>query len=128
MQAQFSQITEFFESVTSLLSEVLQPSVARWAKTMNNDATLGGVKVGGHLINCLYPTEYADLKYATDFARQLIYTQMMVPLKVSMLSEKIATVYLEVSDKHIMPAQRCVSYVTYKSQILARNFLNPRGD
>lgn len=33
---------------------------------------------------------------------------MMLPLKVSMLSEKIATVYLEVSNKYIMPAQRCV--------------------
>ena len=41
-----------------------------------------------------------------DLARQLIYTQMMLPLKVSMLSEKISTVYLEVSDKYILPAQR----------------------
>jgi hypothetical protein len=32
----------------------------------------------------------------------------MVPLKVSMLSEKISTVYLEVSNKFIMPAQRYV--------------------
>lgn len=44
----------------------------------------------------------------SDLARQLIYTQMMLPLKVSMLSEKIATVYLEVSDKYILPAQRYV--------------------
>jgi hypothetical protein len=34
--------------------------------------------------------------------------QMMLPLKVSMLSEKIAVVYLEVSEKYIMPAQRFV--------------------
>ncbi|KAI0683167.1 hypothetical protein BC835DRAFT_1473001 [Cytidiella melzeri] len=89
LQAQFSQISQFFESVASLLSDVLKPSVERWAKTMENTAKLGGVKVG-------------------DLARQLIYTQMMVPLKVSMLSEKIATVYLEVSNNYILPAQRSI--------------------
>ncbi|KAK7694431.1 hypothetical protein QCA50_001617 [Cerrena zonata] len=89
LQAQFSQISQFFDSVASLLADVLQPSVERWAKTMENTTTLGGVKIG-------------------DLARQLIYTQMMLPLKVSMLSEKIATVYLEVSSKYIMPAQRSV--------------------
>ncbi|KAI0086014.1 hypothetical protein BDY19DRAFT_895518 [Irpex rosettiformis] len=89
LQAQFSQISQFFDSVASLLADVLKPSVERWAKTMENTVTLGGVKIG-------------------DLARQLIYTQMMLPLKVSMLSEKIATVYLSVSDKYIMPAQRSV--------------------
>ncbi|KAI0701082.1 hypothetical protein BC835DRAFT_1265443, partial [Cytidiella melzeri] len=89
LQAQFSQITQFFENVASLLCDVLQPSVERWAKTMENTATLGGVKIG-------------------NLARQLIYTQMMVPLKVSMLSEKIATVYLNVSTNYILPAQRSV--------------------
>ncbi|KAI0804789.1 hypothetical protein BC629DRAFT_1591020 [Irpex lacteus] len=89
LQAQFSQISQFFDSVVSLLADVLQPSVQRWATTMENTATLGGVKIG-------------------DLARQLIYTQMMVPLKVSMLSEKIATVYLDVSNRYIMPAQRSV--------------------
>ncbi|KAI0804810.1 hypothetical protein BC629DRAFT_1580916 [Irpex lacteus] len=87
LQAQFSQISQFFDSVASLLADVLKPSVERWAKTMDSTAKLGGVKIG-------------------DLARQLIYTQMMLPLKVSMLSEKIATVYLEVSDRYIMPAQR----------------------
>ena len=39
---------------------------------------------------------------------------MMVPLKVSMLSEKIAIVYLDVSNKYIMPAQRyvCIGHHT----------------
>ncbi len=47
LQAQFSQISQFFDSVVSLLADVLQPSVQRWATTMENTATLGGVKVGG---------------------------------------------------------------------------------
>ncbi|KAI0701085.1 hypothetical protein BC835DRAFT_1442546 [Cytidiella melzeri] len=89
LQAQFSQITQFFENVTSLLSDILQPSVQRWAETMESTATLGDTKIG-------------------DLARQLIYTQMMVPFKVSMLSEKIATVYLDVSTNYILPAQRSV--------------------
>ncbi|KAK7444518.1 hypothetical protein VKT23_015196 [Stygiomarasmius scandens] len=89
LQAQFSQLTQFFESVASLLGDVLQPSVSRWAKTMENSMTLGGVSISA-------------------LARQLIYTQMMLPIRVSMLSEKIATTYLTVSDRYILPAQRSV--------------------
>jgi hypothetical protein len=44
----------------------------------------------------------------------------MVPLKVSMLSEKISTVYLEVSNKFILPAQRHVQDVF--SQDFETNF------
>lgn len=46
-----------------------------------------------------------------DLSRQILYTQMMLPLKVSMLSEKISTTYLEVSNKYILPAQRCVKLI-----------------
>ncbi|KAK7054715.1 hypothetical protein VNI00_003178 [Paramarasmius palmivorus] len=89
LQAQFSQITQFFESVASLLGDVLKPSVERWADTMEKTATLRGVSVSA-------------------LARQLVYTQMMLPLRVSMLAEKISTTYLTVSDRYILPAQRSV--------------------
>ncbi|KAL0572737.1 hypothetical protein V5O48_009237 [Marasmius crinis-equi] len=95
LQAQFSQICQFFESVASLLNDVLRPSVDRWAKTMQNTMTLGGVKI-------------SDADAFADLVRQLIYTQMMLPLRVGMLSERIATTYLSVSEKYIMPAQRKV--------------------
>jgi len=35
-----------------------------------------------------------------------MYAQMMGPLKVSMLAERISRTYLRVSDLYIMPAQR----------------------
>jgi hypothetical protein len=35
-----------------------------------------------------------------------MYAQMMGPLKVSMLAERISATYLRVSDLYIMPAQR----------------------
>ncbi|KAI0339038.1 hypothetical protein BDW22DRAFT_1361941 [Trametopsis cervina] len=89
LQAQFSQISQFFKNVASLLQDILLPSVTKWTKTMQNTMTLGGVTIG-------------------DLSRQLIYAQMMLPLRVSMLAEKISAVYLEVSDKYIMPAQRSV--------------------
>ncbi|KAK7054713.1 hypothetical protein VNI00_003176 [Paramarasmius palmivorus] len=89
LQAQFSQITQFFESVASLLKDVLQPSVSRWANTMENTMSLAGVSLSA-------------------LTRQLIYTQMMLPLRVSMLSTKIAGTYLEVSNLYILPAQRSV--------------------
>lgn len=41
-----------------------------------------------------------------DFTRQLIYTQMMMPLKISMLAEKISATYMKVSTKYIMPSLR----------------------
>ena len=41
-----------------------------------------------------------------DWARHAMYTQMMGPLRVSMLAERISRTYLRVSDLYIMPAQR----------------------
>lgn len=87
LRAQFSQLLQFFISVASLLNNVLGPNIERWAKTMENTAEIAGVTIG-------------------DLSRQLIYAQMMVPLKVSVLSQKIADSYLDVSRNFIMPAQR----------------------
>ena len=44
--------------------------------------------------------------FPADLAKQIIYIQMTVPLKVSILCEKVAGTYLTVSRQHIMPAQR----------------------
>ncbi|KAJ6530562.1 hypothetical protein B0H19DRAFT_1273572 [Mycena capillaripes] len=40
------------------------------------------------------------------FTCDLIYRQVMTPLKVSMLATKISTVYCEISTDYILPAQR----------------------
>jgi hypothetical protein len=84
-------MTQLFASIASLIQDVMSPSVDKWVKTMRNasDGQLGGVTL-------------------TKFTRHLIYTQMMVPLKVSMLAGKISQTYLNVSDKYILPAQRSV--------------------
>ncbi|KAF7340576.1 hypothetical protein MSAN_02129100 [Mycena sanguinolenta] len=76
LRAQFSQLLQFFESVASLLIDVMGPSLA-------------GITV-------------------SNFTRDLIYRQMMMPLKVSYLSTSISTVYLAVSNDYILPAQRQV--------------------
>ncbi|KAK7016404.1 hypothetical protein VNI00_018913 [Paramarasmius palmivorus] len=89
LQAQFSQITQFFQSVASLVQDVLQPSVSSFTTTIQQTATLGGVSISA-------------------FSRNLIYNQMMLPLRVSMLSQKIAATYLDVSANYILPAQRNV--------------------
>ncbi|EMD39269.1 hypothetical protein CERSUDRAFT_122690 [Gelatoporia subvermispora B] len=89
LRAQFSQISQFFENVASLIIDVMGPSVNRWANTMSQTTAVGGVTV-------------------SNVTRQLIYTQMMVPLKVSMLTDKIAGTYLNVSNLYILPAQRHV--------------------
>jgi hypothetical protein len=46
------------------------------------------------------------IPFPIDLAKQIIYVQMTVPLKVSLLCEKIASTYLRVSHQYIMPAQR----------------------
>jgi len=89
-RAQFSKITEFFVNVASLVRDVMAPSVDDWAKALENKMTkLAGVSL-------------------SDLAKQIIYVQMLVPLKVSMLCERIASIYLDVSQQYIMPAQRTV--------------------
>ncbi|KAG9043595.1 hypothetical protein FS837_009341 [Tulasnella sp. UAMH 9824] len=90
LRAQFSQLVQFFHSVASLLTDVMEPSVERWADTLESSMKLGGVSIGAF----------------TRHLRQMIYTQLMVPMKVSMLSQKISNAYLNVSDQHILPAQR----------------------
>ena len=44
-----------------------------------------------------------------------MYAQMMGPLKVSMLAERISQTYLRVSELYIMPAQRCVSFALVRT-------------
>ncbi|KAJ7450631.1 hypothetical protein FB451DRAFT_1527301 [Mycena latifolia] len=99
LRAQFSQLVQFFESVASLLCDVMGPSVDRWVKTITSgeqqrlrgeqEAHVAGVTVSA-------------------FTRDLIYRQMMTPLKVSMLATSISTVYLSISNDFILPAQRNV--------------------
>jgi len=90
LRAQFSKITQFFVDVASLLRDVMAPSVDDWAKALENTMTrLAGVSL-------------------SDLAKQIIYIQMLVPLKVSILCEKVAGTYLSVSRQYIMPAQRTV--------------------
>lgn len=47
LRSQFFQLTQFFEGVASLLADVLQPSVSRWAKSMESTASLAGVQLSG---------------------------------------------------------------------------------
>ncbi|KAF8548700.1 hypothetical protein OG21DRAFT_1516026 [Imleria badia] len=94
LRAQFSQMTEFFCNVASLINDVMKPQVTSWVKNIeaNSKLVLAGVSL-------------------TDWARHAMYTQMMGPLKVSMLAERISRTYLRVSDLYIMPAQREVGHL-----------------
>ncbi|KAJ7261590.1 hypothetical protein C8J57DRAFT_1336592 [Mycena rebaudengoi] len=99
LRSQFSQIVSFFDSVGALLTDIMAPSVDRWVKTLTaaeDQKSKGGEP---HLAGITM----------SAFTRDLIYRQMMPALKVSMLSTKIATVYLEVSAKYIKPALTNVS-------------------
>ncbi|KAF8132685.1 hypothetical protein K438DRAFT_1998460 [Mycena galopus ATCC 62051] len=99
LRAQFSQLCQFFDSVSSLLNDVMGPSVKRWVDTMNSAAAQ--VMRGGH------EPQLAGITVSA-FTRDLIYRQMMTPLKVSMLATKISTVYVGISNDYILPAQRNV--------------------
>ncbi|KAI0086008.1 hypothetical protein BDY19DRAFT_908542 [Irpex rosettiformis] len=78
---QFSQISQCFYSMASLLANILKPAAGGTTVAVFSKATL-------------------------DSERQVIVQRIMLPLKISILFEKIATVYLDVSNKFIIPAQR----------------------
>jgi len=90
MRAQLSKLSEFFVDIASLLRDVMAPSVGIWSRALTNTTGL----IAG--------------RSWSDVTRQLIYSQMMVPLKVSVIAVKIASTYLEVSNGYIMPAQKTV--------------------
>ncbi|KAF8175917.1 hypothetical protein K438DRAFT_1979424 [Mycena galopus ATCC 62051] len=99
LRGQFSKLSQFFDSVASLLVDVMGPSVDRWAATLSTaeaqarrgerEKALGGVTISA-------------------MTRDIIYRQMMTPLKISMLANKIAIVYLSISHDFIIPAQQNV--------------------
>ncbi|KAG9311531.1 hypothetical protein JVU11DRAFT_7735 [Chiua virens] len=94
LRAQFSQMTQFFCNVASLINDVMKPQVTSWVKNIeaNSKMVLAGVTL-------------------SDWARHAMYAQMMGPLKVSMLAERISRTYMRVSDLYIMPAQRQVGHL-----------------
>ncbi|KAG8216620.1 hypothetical protein J3R82DRAFT_6808 [Butyriboletus roseoflavus] len=94
LRAQFSQMTQFFCNVASLINDVMKPQVTSWVKNIeaNSKMVLAGVTL-------------------SDWTRHAMYAQMMCPLKVSMLAERISRTYLRVSDLYIMPAQREVGHL-----------------
>jgi hypothetical protein len=48
---------------------------------------------------------------ASDLTKEIIYTQIMVPLKVYTLSNKIASAYLQVSDQHLVIAMSSIDHM-----------------
>ncbi|KAF8212640.1 hypothetical protein K438DRAFT_2009980 [Mycena galopus ATCC 62051] len=100
LRAQFSQLVQFFDSVASLLCDIMGPSIDRWVNTLTvaeaqirrgaKESHLGGVTI-------------------SQFTRDLIYKQMTPALKVSMLANKISATYVSVSKDFILPAQRNVA-------------------
>jgi hypothetical protein len=92
LRAQFSQLVQFFSNIANLITNVMTPSVERLVDTLGaaKDMVLGGVGLKA-------------------FTKNMIYQQCMTPLKVAMLSTKIAGAYVEVSTNFIMPAQRKVA-------------------
>ncbi|KAJ7105028.1 hypothetical protein C8R44DRAFT_887033 [Mycena epipterygia] len=111
----------------SLLCDVMGPSVDRWVKTMTSaeQQRLRGEQ-----------EDHVAGVTVSAFTRDLIYRQMMTPLKVSMLANSISTVYLSVSNDYILPAQRSVGNMLQFSDstsaadkaTLIRNLEKSQGD
>ncbi|PVF99251.1 hypothetical protein CPB86DRAFT_814042 [Serendipita vermifera] len=89
LRASFYQISQMFASIVSMLRDITPHSVEHWTESVKNGdtPTLSGVTL-------------------SSFMRQMIYTQMTVPLKVSMLTVQITDIYLQASMTNIMEAQR----------------------
>ncbi|KAH8982080.1 hypothetical protein EDB92DRAFT_1952575 [Lactarius akahatsu] len=92
LRARFSQLAQFFHSIVSLVKNVMGNHTASLMDALRNGKklVLGGVSL-------------------PDFTRDLIYRECMTSLKVAILSTKVSSVYVEVSTKYILPAQRRVA-------------------
>ncbi|KAI9435041.1 hypothetical protein H4582DRAFT_2079955 [Lactarius indigo] len=92
LRARFSQLAQFFHSIVSLVKNVMGNHTASLMDALRNGRklVLGGVSL-------------------PDFTRDLIYRECMASLKVAMLSTKVSSVYVQVSTKYILPAQRRVA-------------------
>ncbi|KAJ7261591.1 hypothetical protein C8J57DRAFT_1634668 [Mycena rebaudengoi] len=84
LRTEFSRLCLFFDNVSTLLVDVMGPSVDRWVDTWR-----------GVTLDAL--------------TRDLIYRQILLPMQVSLLATKISTVYVSISDQHIRPALEMVS-------------------
>ncbi|KAH9049762.1 hypothetical protein EDB83DRAFT_2522625 [Lactarius deliciosus] len=92
LRARFSQLAQFFHSIVSLVKNVMGNHTASLMDALRNGKklVLGGVSL-------------------PDFTRDLIYRECMTSLKVAILSTKVSSVYVQVSTKYILPAQRRVA-------------------
>lgn len=92
LRARFSQLAQFFHSIVSLVKNVMGNHTASLMDALRNGKklVLGGVSL-------------------PDFTRDLIYRECMTSLKVAILSTKVSSVYVQVSSKYILPAQRRVA-------------------
>ena len=103
----------FFCNVASLINDVMKPQVSSWVKSIDatSNLVLSGVKLSGKRAFVPIQTQSSNQHHIViqpDWTQHAMYSQMMGPLKVSMLAEQISGMYLHVSDLYIMPAQRFV--------------------
>ncbi|KAH8990377.1 hypothetical protein EDB86DRAFT_3191270 [Lactarius hatsudake] len=89
LRARFSQLAQFFHSIVSLVKNVMG----------NHTASL---------MDALRNGKEARPRWCL-VARDLIYRECMTSLKVAILSTKVSSVYVQVSTKYILPAQRRVA-------------------
>ncbi|KAJ6462752.1 hypothetical protein C8R47DRAFT_1157968 [Mycena vitilis] len=117
LRGQFSQLVRFFDAIASLINDVMVPSVDRWVATIQGgeQQRLQGEK-----------EEHLAGVTLSNFTRDTMYRQMMTPLKVAHLATEITTVYLEVSDKYILPAQRKVSTMLESVKLGGQDVLNAK--
>ncbi|KAF8145208.1 hypothetical protein K438DRAFT_2028860 [Mycena galopus ATCC 62051] len=95
LRAQFSKLVQFFDSIASLIEDVLRPTAETWMQTLEDadkepqERQLAGITMSA-------------------FTRDLVYRQVVTPYKIAILTNKISATYLEVSTQFILPAQRTV--------------------
>jgi len=91
LRGQFSQLNQFFTTVSVLITDVMGPSIDRLVETLDasQELVLAGISL-------------------SDFTRTLVYNQCMLPLKVATLANKVSSAYVGISTDFILPNQRKV--------------------
>jgi hypothetical protein len=90
-----------------MLTDVLLPAAKNIQAGQNNTESLAGLSFEG--ISCLNVVSRVLTSIPSlAIARQILYSHLMLPLKVGTLVKKISSAYLDLSNNYIMPAQRYV--------------------
>lgn len=101
---------QLYQTVDFLIRDIMVPSVESWSRSLsNNGSSLGGVSLPSTSTTSRHIVDRLIIRLS-GFTRQMIYIELMIPLTASIIGQKVAQAYTQISQRNIMQAQRLVPW------------------